>query len=87
MSEKDRIIEDFAAYSQPAKAEIWQRYGMDLVLGRREGPYIWDVDGGQARINLHVNGGTYNLGHRHPEIIATLKQALDELELPSLKEE
>ena len=54
---------------------------MDLVLGRRQGPYIWDIDGGESRINLHTNGGTYNLGHRNPEIIATLKEALDELEL------
>ncbi len=81
MEEKEQIIEDFAAYSQPAKAEVWQRYGMDLVLGRREGPYIWDIEGGEPRINLHINGGTYNLGHRNAEIINTLKEALDDLEL------
>jgi putrescine aminotransferase len=81
MADKEQIIKDFAAYSQPAKAEIWQRYGMDLVLGRREGPYVWDIEGGEPRINLHINGGTYNLGHRNPEIIATLKEALDDLEL------
>jgi len=81
MKEKEQIIEDFATYSQPAKAEIWQRYAMDLVLGRREGPYMWDIDGGEPLINLHINGGTYNLGHRNPEIIKALKEALDDLEL------
>ncbi len=28
-------------------------------------------------IDLHLNGGTYNLGHRHPELVETLKGALD----------
>jgi len=81
LEEKQRVIEAFAAYSQPAKARVWSEYGMPLVLGRREGPFMWDMDGGPPLINLHTNGGTYNLGHRHPEIIRTVRQALDELDI------
>jgi hypothetical protein len=36
---------------------------------------------GRRLIDLHLNGGTYNLGHRNPELIATLKQALDHFDI------
>ena len=32
---------------------------------------------GRRLIDLHLNGGTYNLGHRHPELVETLQGALD----------
>ena len=32
---------------------------------------------GRRLIDLHLNGGTYNFGHRHPELVETLKGALD----------
>jgi len=81
MTEKEKVIKAFAEYSQPAKAKMWQEYGMALVLGRREGPYMWDMDDGQPFFNLHTNGGTYNLGHRNPEIIRVVKEALDEIDI------
>lgn len=31
--------------------------------------------------DLHLNGGTYNLGHRNPELIETLKQSADHLDV------
>ena len=40
--------------------------GVDLVMSAREGYLIHDVDG-RRLIHLHLNGGTYNLGHRNPE--------------------
>ncbi len=45
--------------------------GVDLVIDRREGYYLYDMDG-QRLIDLHLNGGTYNLGHRHPELVDVL---------------
>jgi acetylornithine/succinyldiaminopimelate/putrescine aminotransferase len=32
---------------------------------------------GRWLIDLHLNGGTFNFGHRHPELVETLKGALD----------
>ena len=81
MTQKGNVTELFASFSQPAKVEIWQRYGMDLILGRREGPYIWDLDGDEPFINLHINGGSYNLGHRNPEIIQVVQDALKEVDI------
>lgn len=54
---------------------------MDFVMGRREGPYLWDMDGKKRLFNLHCNGGVFNLGHRHPELIALLKTTLDEVDI------
>ncbi|MCK5274226.1 MAG: aspartate aminotransferase family protein, partial [Alphaproteobacteria bacterium] len=48
--------------------------GIDLVIDRREGYYLYDMDG-QRLIDVHLNGGTYNIGHRHPELVEVLNQA------------
>jgi hypothetical protein len=54
--------------------------GIDLVMGRREGYHIWDVDGREF-IDIHLNGGVYNLGHRNPDVIAALRDALQTLDI------
>lgn len=56
----------------PGKTQDWQDMGVDLVIDRREGYYLYDMDG-RRLIDLHLNGGTYNLGHRHPELVEVLK--------------
>jgi len=73
---KARAIDAFRNHVSAAKADFWTGLGIDFVPGRREGPYIWDLDGNTRLINLHTNGGTFNLGHRHPEIIRALTDAL-----------
>jgi len=35
----------------------------------------------QWLMDCHCNGGVFNLGHRHPVIVQTLKEALDELDI------
>jgi acetylornithine/succinyldiaminopimelate/putrescine aminotransferase len=77
MSEiKDRAVFLNRQYVCPEKIRIFHEIGIDLVIGDREGPYLYDLDGKQY-IDVHINGGTYNLGHRHPEVVAALKEALD----------
>ena len=60
----------------PDKTKFWQKAGIDLVIDRREGYFLYDMSG-RRLIDLHLNGGTYNFGHRHPELVETLKGALD----------
>jgi len=79
--EKQRTIDQFRRHVNSAKADFWEDVGMPLVLGKREGPFAWDVDGKKRVFNLHTNGGTYNLGHRNPEIIATLTDALQQSDI------
>jgi len=73
---KDMAISLNRQYVCPEKIRIFHEIGIDLVIGRREGPYLYDLDGKQL-IDVHINGGTYNLRHRHPEIVAALKEALE----------
>jgi len=78
---RERIIQRFARHVSSGKAEFFAQAGVDFIFGRREGVYVWDVDGQRRLIDCHCNGGVYNLGHRHPRIIAALEQALRELDI------
>lgn len=77
---KEEVIEKSIRYWNPDKTRFWQRAGVDLVIDRREGYCLWDMSG-RRLIDLHLNGGTYNFGHRHPELVATLKEALDHFDM------
>jgi len=78
---KQESITGFAEHVSSGKAAFFAQAGMDFVPGRREGVTLWDVEGEQRLINCHCNGGVFNLGHRHPAVIAALRQALDELDI------
>lgn len=73
---KAEVIEKSIKYWNPGKTKFWIDAGIDLVIDRREGYLLHDLDG-RRLIDLHINGGTFNLGHRNPELVATLKTALD----------
>jgi len=77
---KRRVLELAHEYVMPGRVEALQSMGVPLVIGRRDGNYIWDLDGHQL-IDLHLNGGTYSLGHRHPEVLDTLRQAIETLDI------
>ena len=64
----------------PGRVRTFRALGVDLVIGRREGYRIWDLDGHEL-LDLHLNGGVFNLGHRNPELVATLRDALDTLDV------
>ncbi len=77
---KNEILEMARQYVCPGKIATFGQIGIDLVIGKREGPYIFDIDG-KRLIDLHLNGGVFNLGHRHPELIAILMSALEETDI------
>lgn len=78
---RQSIFKRFADHVNSGKARFYQTYGIDFVFGRREGPYVWDMDGEKRLINCHCNGGLYNLGHRHPQVVAALETALQTLDI------
>jgi len=78
---KDKIIQRFARHVSSGKAEFFSQVGVDFIFGKREGVYVWDVAGERRLIDCHCNGGVFNLGHRHPRVIAALKRALEELDI------
>jgi acetylornithine/succinyldiaminopimelate/putrescine aminotransferase len=77
---KEEITTLFANHVSSGKAEFFSGAGIDYIIGKREGIYIWDLEGKQL-INCHCNGGVFNLGHRNPRIIAALQNALEELDI------
>ena len=50
-------------------------------MGKREGPYLYDIDGDKRLFNLHCNGGVFNLGHRSREISEILASSLNEIDI------
>jgi acetylornithine/succinyldiaminopimelate/putrescine aminotransferase len=78
--EKSEILKMARKYVCPGKIDTFGQIGIDLVIGKREGPYIFDTDG-KKLIDLHINGGVFNLGHRHPELIAILVSALEKTDI------
>lgn len=79
-ADKRAILEASERDWNPDKTRFWQQAGVPLVIGRREGYRLYDIDG-KALIDVHLNGGTYNLGHRNPELVAVLKAALDHVDI------
>lgn len=70
---KNHIYDEAARVWNPGKVALLKDQGIDIVLGDRSGYIFQDVEG-QPLINLHINGGVFNLGHCNPEV----RQALVE---------
>jgi acetylornithine/succinyldiaminopimelate/putrescine aminotransferase len=68
---KFEFLERSKEFWNPNKTQFWQDVGVDLVIDKREGYFLHDMDG-RRLIDVHLNGGTYNLGHRNPELIEVL---------------
>jgi acetylornithine/succinyldiaminopimelate/putrescine aminotransferase len=77
---KRRVLELTYEYMMPNRVETFMRLGVPLVIGKREGYRLWDLDGHEL-LDLHLNGGTYNLGHRNPEVLEALTEALGRLDI------
>src|SRR5215208_7410949 len=77
---KAEVLEASKTFWNPGKTQFWTDEGVDLVIDRRQGYYLWDMSG-RRLIDMHLNGGTYNLGHRNPELIATLEQAMGRFDI------
>jgi putrescine aminotransferase len=71
----------FAAHVNRGKANALQAMGIDIVIGEREGARFRDAYSGRWYWNCHCNGGVFNLGHRHPEAVRALREALDHLDV------
>jgi len=81
MSEaKIDFLDRSRSFWNPGKTQDWQDMGVDLVIDRREGYYLYDMDG-RRLIDLHLNGGTYNLGHRNPELVQALKSGTERFDM------
>lgn len=77
---KAQVLEKSKQFWNPGKTTFWSDSGVDLVIDRRDGYLLWDMDG-RRLIDVHLNGGTYNLGHRNPEVLTAVQTAMDRFDI------
>jgi acetylornithine/succinyldiaminopimelate/putrescine aminotransferase len=80
-SDRDQTMALYGRHVSRAKVELFRSFGLDLVLGAREGALLSDAFSDRTWFNCHCNGGVFNLGHRHPRVVAALRDALDTLDI------
>jgi acetylornithine/succinyldiaminopimelate/putrescine aminotransferase len=77
---KQDMLAKSKQFWNPDKTQFWIDSGVPLVIDRREGYFIFDVEGTRL-IDVHLNGGTYNLGHRNPEVAAAVTAAMQRFDI------
>jgi acetylornithine/succinyldiaminopimelate/putrescine aminotransferase len=77
---KQDMLAKSKQFWNPDKTQFWIDSGVPLVIDRREGYFIYDVEG-KRLIDVHLNGGTYNLGHRNPEVAAAVTAAMQRFDI------
>src|SRR3979411_2444310 len=77
---KQDMLAKSKQFWNPGKTQFWIDSGVPLVIDRREGYFIYDVEG-KRLIDVHLNGGTYNLGHRNPEVAAAVTAAMQRFDI------
>ncbi len=61
------IYEEASKIWNPGKVNTFRAAGIELSMGKRHGNVFEDIEGHQF-INMHSNGGVFNLGHTNDEI-------------------
>src|SRR4051812_32507464 len=77
---KEEVLEKSREFWNPGKTDFWVETGVPLVIDRREDYFIYDMSG-KRLLDVHLNGGTYNLGHRNAEVIAAVTQAMSHFDI------
>lgn len=78
LSSSAGVFDAFEARSWKSHVKRQRDKGMEFVIGRREGVHLWDLESTRRVIDCGTGGGVHSLGHRHPEILAALRRALDD---------
>jgi acetylornithine/succinyldiaminopimelate/putrescine aminotransferase len=77
----DELAAAFRAHVAPNKLAHYQRMGLQLVMGRRQGIWFEDAYTKLRLINCHGNGGVFSLGHCNPRVTAAVREALGMLDI------
>ena len=77
---KDDFIARTVKYWNPGKTLEWQRpASTSSSTGARATTSTTWI--GRRLIDVHLNGGTYQLGHRNPEVIAAVRAGMDHFDI------
>ena len=74
---KTRVLRGNFEHLVPGRIDRLRRGGIEFVSHRRHGYRYWDIDGHEV-LDLHLNGGTFNLGHCNPDLVAHLRECAGE---------
>ncbi|MDA8228518.1 MAG: aminotransferase class III-fold pyridoxal phosphate-dependent enzyme [Desulfitobacterium hafniense] len=77
---KKQVFKDSLTYWNSGKTQEWLDLGIDLIMGKREGYYFYDLEG-KKLMDVHINGGTYSLGHRNKEVIEALVEGTTQCDM------
>ncbi len=77
------LLKLYAKYVNSSKVRTFKRFGLGVIPGERSGIKLKTLEGarsGEPQLELYncrSSGGVFNLGHRNPKIIKTLRDAID----------
>jgi len=79
---RDRLIRDtlerYQRYLNPGLARLYRFGGSDTVEWEAEGCFVWDAHG-RAYIDCACGPAIFNVGHRHPRVLAAVRDQLDRM--------
>jgi putrescine aminotransferase len=79
---RDRLIRDtldrYHRYLNPGLARLFRFGGADTVEWEAEGCLVWDAHG-RAYIDCACGPAIFNVGHRHPRVLAAVREQLDRM--------
>lgn len=82
MESFEEIAELYARHINPGLARLMKFAGVDGVEIRAEGIWVYDEKGNRY-LDFLAGFGALNFGHRHPKIVAAVKEQLDKMPLSS----
>ena len=74
-----RVLTEFAATINPQKVRVMRAAGLDLIEAERSGAWVEDIDG-RRFLDCFTSAGSFNVGRRHPRVVAAAKRAVDTLD-------
>ncbi len=80
--DRDRVIretlERYRRYLNPGLARLFQFGGAETVEWAAEGCLVWDIHGHEY-IDCACGPAIFNVGHRHPRVLAAVRDQLDRI--------
>jgi putrescine aminotransferase len=79
---RDRLVRDtlerYQRYLNPGLARLYRFGGADTVEWEAEGCFVWDAHG-REYIDCACGPAIFNIGHRHPRVLAAVREQLDRI--------
>ncbi len=73
-----RTLEQYRQYLNPGLTRLFQFGGVETVEWAAEGCLVWDAHG-REYIDCACGPAIFNIGHRHPRVLAAVRDQLDRM--------